>query len=117
MKPEEQPPVEASDHLTKFAKRNRLGAKVGALVSVIGAAVIVFGSMLLSIFEIPIMGYRLVMEGTVLYNMIGALISIAVISACGTVVGVFAFATGGLILDLVRLMQRRDAKGRANRMD
>jgi hypothetical protein len=81
----------------------RRGAKFGALIGLIGAIVVIGVSMTLSLLEIPIFGYRLVTEGSVISNAIGASITVAVIAACGAVVGTVV----GAFLSPLRVLRRR----------
>jgi hypothetical protein len=80
----------------------RRGAKLGALIGLIGTTVVIGACMTFSLLEIPIFGYHLVTEGSVLSNVIGASISVAVITFGGAIAGTFV----GAFLSLLRQLRR-----------
>jgi hypothetical protein len=87
------------------------GAKYGAIIAIVGGAVAMAIFTTLALLRIRVFGYLCVLEGSVLSNVIGATIAIAVLAVGGVIAG----AVLGRVIGLLQRPGSRQTPGQNSR--
>ena len=107
MTPEHPSPTEAAQpRPSRFVVAMGRGAKYGAIAGLIGGTIVTVGAIGIALLHIRIFGGQLVLEGSVLSNVIGAFISVIVVAVGGAITGAVVMGVASLVMGIANLFRR-----------